>query len=1090
MTDQGFLGDEMVRRVKEATDIAQIMGEYTTLKRAGNDMVACCPFHAERSPSLHVYVDQGTYHCFGCGAHGDAISLFQQKENLEFKDAVQALARRAGIPITYEHGGQKGPTRSETDALKQAVEFATAFYEQQLWALGPDSAPRRCLEERGISADTIHRFRLGWAPGHGALVEAARRAGIEPKVLMVADLALERDGRVVDRFFERITFPICDRFGNPIAFSARLLPEAEKAARLAGKSIGKYVNSTDTPIYRKGATVYNLHRAGQHCRDKKRLVVMEGAVDVIAADQAGFSECVAVLGTALTAEHCRELSKKLGDSGPLIVAFDGDDAGKASALKAVRICLAAGAATRVAKMPEGVDPAELLIESSDPEHDKKTFEDILATTLADVHHLMHAAAPAPEKLDHLQRLAALDELLDALSLMPDAELRVLYVADIGRHLGLERTLVRKRLAGIAKLVGTSEPDGSIRGAGGHDNDDHDYEEDDGPVVSGLDDQGNAERFVKRHGKNLRYCFEFGVNGWFVWTGTHWKQDQSEEVNRLVIETLNTVLGEEAKAMREAKRPLAAVQIDRWLRTSRNQRKIEAVLTVAQKEPGIGVNSPQFNRDPWLFACASGTIDLRTGEERPADREDLITRCSPTHYKKGAVSERWQKFLEQLTSGDKDLELYLQRAAGYSTTGSTREEVTFLIQGEGGSGKSTFMSALDTTLGDYAETIDFEMFLASNVGKRETYYAAIESARLVQCEESEENRQFASGVVKKVTGGNPLQARHLYGSAYSYVPKFKVWMVTNDLPRVSDTDSGFWRRVQVIKCLNVIPQNQIDKDYKDWLRTDPSAGEALLAWCVAGAAAYFAGGLKPPESVIKQNAAYRLANDPIQEFLDEFTMWGQTSSHFCVTADFLAAYKGWVDTANQGRPLSAKALVKRLEARGATRGKVRLSAADKGSVAAWRGFRMRDGSDHDKVSNAPKPGTAAPTSTGPGSIPTTDTSTTSGSLTGPSPVDGIAIAIPGSDDGIAKPNASGDAQGGGIAGSQALMRTREDPSLIISPSSSGQNNTGFAIPESQEFPASPPGEVPRGTKQARPPDASEDLFADLPTPETDGYEPPF
>ncbi len=1086
MNDQGFLGDEMVRRVKEATDIAQLMGEYATLKRAGNDMVACCPFHHEKTPSLHVYVDQGTFHCFGCGAHGDAIGLYQQKENLEFKDAVQALARRAGIPVTYEHGGQRGPTRSETDTLKHAVEFAAAFYEQQLWAMGPDAAARAYLAERAITADTIRRFRLGWAPGHGQLVEAARRAGIEPKTLMVADLALERDGRVVDRFFERITFPICDRFGNPIAFSARLLPEAETALRLAGKSVGKYINSTDTPIYRKGATVYNLHRAGQHCRDKKRLVVMEGAVDVIAADQAGFPECVAVLGTALTADHCRELCKKVGDSGPLIVVFDGDDAGKTSSEKAVRTCLAAGVATRVAKMPPDLDPAQLFDGDSDPEDAKKAFEEILATTLADVHHLMHAAAPVPGDLDSRQRLEVLDELLETLGLMPDAELRGLYAADVGKHLGLERALVRKRLAGIAKPPGTSTTDGSDRGAGGHRKD----KSEGAPVVNGLDDQGNAERFVKRHGKNLRFCFEFGVNGWFVWTGTHWKQDKSEEVNRLVIETLNTVLGEEAQAMRDSGRPISAVQIDRWLRTSRNQRKIEAVLTVAQKEPGIGVNSPEFNKDPWLFACASGTIDLRTGEQREANRDDLITRCSPTHYKKGAVSERWQNFLAQLTSNDKELELYLQRAAGYSTSGSTREEVTFLIQGEGGSGKSTFMSALDTTLGDYAETIDFEMFLASNVGKRETYYAAIESARLVQCEESEENRQFASGVVKKVTGGNRLQARHLYGSSYSYVPKFKVWMVTNDLPRVSDTDSGFWRRVQVIRCMNVIAANKIDRDYKAWLRTDPSAGEALLAWCVAGAAAYHAGGLAPPESVIKQNAAYRLANDPIQEFLDEHTSWGTANTDYVVTADFLAAYKGWVESSNQGRPLSAKALCKRLEARGATRGKVRLSAADKGPVASWRGFRMRDGRDHDRAPNAPKPGTATPPPIVPGSIPTDPVDTITSLLTAPGPIGGIENAVPGSEAGIANTNASNDATGGGIAGSQTLVRTREDASLLISPSSDGQNNTGIAIPVSQDPPTSPTGEVPRGTKKSRPPDASEDLFADATPPEPDDFDPPF
>jgi DNA primase len=442
-----FIGDEQVRQIKSRIDLVQLMGEYTPLRKAGANFSGCCPFHQERTPSMHVYTDQQTYHCFGCGAHGDAITLVREKERVDFADAVELLARRAGITIAYQDQGRSQMARGERDGLIAAVEFAVAFYERMLWESDGGAEAREYLVKRALSHAVIKRFRLGWSPGHSTLVDEARRKGLDVNLLMKTDLAVERNGRPADRFYERVMFPLDDRFGNPIAFSARLLPAAERQAKEEGRGVGKYVNNTDTPLYHKGSAVFNLHRARTVCRDRNRLIVMEGPADVIAADEAGFGECVAVLGTALTSEHARQIGNLVGGAGRLIIMLDGDRAGQANALKAIRTCLAVGVPVRVATLPDELDPAELLIETDDRERGRQVMEEVLAAARGDIDHLLRSLAPRPYALDNREKLAVTDQVLEALRPMPDAELRRLHLRDVAAYLNIEQDRLERRLAG-------------------------------------------------------------------------------------------------------------------------------------------------------------------------------------------------------------------------------------------------------------------------------------------------------------------------------------------------------------------------------------------------------------------------------------------------------------------------------------------------------------------------------------------------------------------------------------------------------------------------------------------------------------------
>ncbi|MFW5846198.1 MAG: DNA primase [Planctomycetota bacterium] len=449
----GFIGEEQVRRVKEVTDLADLVGGYTTIRRAGHDFKACCPIHQERTPSLHIYVDQQTYHCFGCGAHGDAISLVRDMENLDFVEAVEFLARRAGIQITYDRGRGGGMQRSERDRLLQVHEWATGWYEEVLWRDADAAAARRYLAERGLEQDTCRAFRLGWAPGRGRLLQAAQQEGIATADLMRLDLVLQRDdGRRSDRFFERLLFPIADRFGHPIAFSGRLLPEAQRQAEAAGRGVGKYINSRDTPLYHKGGVVFNLHRARRAARRARRLLVMEGPTDVMAAHQGGIEECAAVLGTALTGEHARQLGALVGGEGSLILLFDGDAAGQANSIKAVKTCLQTGVPARAAVLPPGQDPAELIAAEG-----AAAFEALLRSPVSDIDHLLRALAPRPFELDQRQLLGVLDEVLEPLRGVQDPELQRLYLESVADYLDLDRERVSRRLRGSGTAVQRRTP---------------------------------------------------------------------------------------------------------------------------------------------------------------------------------------------------------------------------------------------------------------------------------------------------------------------------------------------------------------------------------------------------------------------------------------------------------------------------------------------------------------------------------------------------------------------------------------------------------------------------------------------------------
>lgn len=345
--NEAFL-DELKTRIR----VADVVGRRVKLVRKGREFMGLCPFHSEKSPSFSVNEQKGFYHCFGCGAHGDAIKFVCETEGLGFREAVERLASEAGMEVPVDTPMQR-EREERRRTLYDVVAAAQAFFRERL--AGPGGAGARAyLARRELDGGTIERFGLGFAPeGSNALIQHLTAKGVPLSEIVEAGLAVTPEGRseAIDFFRNRLTIPIRDARGRTIAFGARtLLPDGKP----------KYINTGETPLFHKGRTLYNLDRARKPAFDAQSIVVAEGYLDVIALARAGIENAVAPLGTALTEDQIALLWKIVPEP---VLCFDGDGAGKRAAYRALDRALPMlkpGHSLRFAFLPEGMDPDDLV----------------------------------------------------------------------------------------------------------------------------------------------------------------------------------------------------------------------------------------------------------------------------------------------------------------------------------------------------------------------------------------------------------------------------------------------------------------------------------------------------------------------------------------------------------------------------------------------------------------------------------------------------------------------------------------------------------------------------------------------------------
>ena len=422
---------ETVDLILDTARVEEVIGDFVTLKRRGSSFVACCPFHNEKTPSFHVTPSKGIYKCFGCGKAGSAVGFVMEYEHMTYPEALRYLAKKYNIEIKEEEEtAEQIAARQRTESLMAVSEFARKFFCDQLQEGEGRAVGYRYYRTRSIEDATIEKWSLGWAPsGKTALVDAARAAGYKDEYLVAAGLAVQQDdGKLIDKFRERVMFPIHSVSGRVIAFSGRTL-KADNPA--------KYVNSPETEIYIKSRNLLGIYLAKSDIAKQDRCILVEGNVDVVMMHQMGITNVVASCGTSLTEEQIR-LIKRFTEN--ITIMYDGDSAGLHAAVRAIGLILKEGMNPRVVFLPDGDDP-----DSFSRKHTLEQIQEYIRDHEQDgiafkTQLLLDQAGDDPLKKANL-----INEIADTVADIPDAIKRQVYIGAVAKQFGIEEDIIQDRV---------------------------------------------------------------------------------------------------------------------------------------------------------------------------------------------------------------------------------------------------------------------------------------------------------------------------------------------------------------------------------------------------------------------------------------------------------------------------------------------------------------------------------------------------------------------------------------------------------------------------------------------------------------------
>jgi P4 family phage/plasmid primase-like protien len=364
------------------------------------------------------------------------------------------------------------------------------------------------------------------------------------------------------------------------------------------------------------------------------------------------------------------------------------------------------------------------------------------------------------------------------------------------------------------------------------------------------DMANAERFAARNRDRARYCY--GLREWFVWDGCRWANDDNGEVDRLGRATVKDMLIEAAD--RES--------VD-WAAKSHSLKRLRDMVILAQAE--CSVRFEEFDADTWKLNSRSGVIDLMSGEHGPHNPRDLMLRQAPVSFDLAAECPTFLRFLDRIFANDNDLIGFLQRAIGYSLTGEAGEQCLFVLVGNGANGKSTLIGVLQDLLGDYAQQTPMETLMVTKASGVGNDIARLRGARFVAALEAEAGHRLAEAKIKQLTGGDRVAARFLYKEHFEFTPQFKLWLATNQLPVINETQEAIWRRFRVIPFEVTIPEAERDPALPEKLRAELPG---ILNWAISGCLDWQQGGLRPPAKVSNATKAYRAEMDVVAQFIED------------------------------------------------------------------------------------------------------------------------------------------------------------------------------------------------------------------------------
>ncbi len=445
----------------------------------------------------------------------------------------------------------------------------------------------------------------------------------------------------------------------------------------------------------------------------------------------------------------------------------------------------------------------------------------------------------------------------------------------------------------------------------------------------LTDLGNALRLVRLHGAELRHCQQW--KAWRVWDRRRWAPDHRGQVARHAKATVCSIYAEASAADDEKERKAIAAHA----RRSESRRHIDAMVALAASEDAVAVEPAVFDADPWLFNVANGTVNLRDGELLPHQPDHLITKLAPVDYLPDASHPDWDRLLRGCMAGDVEMIEFLQRICGYTLTGLTSEEKLFFLHGPEATGKTTFVEALKAMMGDYATTADFEVFTKRQGDRGATNdLARLNGARLVAGVEVDEGKRLAEGLVKTLTGGDTVTARHLYAEYFEFAPTFKLWLAANARPAVNAADGAMWRRIVQIPFVHQVAEGDRDPELKRRAKSDPQFRSAVLSWAVRGCLDWRSEGsrLQVPETVKSYTDGYREENEPLRDWITDSCELGPGLRE--ATGDLRRSYNAWAESVGE-KPVDAKRWAAALEANGCHQGRT-------AKRRLWHGIAIRRG----------------------------------------------------------------------------------------------------------------------------------------------------
>lgn len=418
------------------------------------------------------------------------------------------------------------------------------------------------------------------------------------------------------------------------------------------------------------------------------------------------------------------------------------------------------------------------------------------------------------------------------------------------------------------------------------------------------DSYNGRALVAAHGPDMRYCPAW--KSWLTWTGTHWQRDKSRLVMRWAKHTIKDL----ARLMHQMDND-QSTKLMKHIQASLSTAKLKAMVENAESEDDITVQPDDFDRDPFLLNCANGTIDLRTGTLRTADRADYITKCLSVAYDAKATCPRWEAFLDRAMGGKQGLVAFLHRAVGYSLTGSTIEQCLFILHGPTKTGKSTFLSRLLDLLGPYGTNADMESFMHKERTEIRNDLADLAGARVVCALEAQEGKRLNESLIKQLTGGvDQVKARFLFEDYFTFTPQFKVFLGTNHKPVIRDNNQAIWERIRLVPFIVQIPLKERDKALDATLHEEIAG---ILAWAVRGCLAWQReNSLAEPTEVAEYTSDYQKEMDVLGRFVDECCLLHiQTQAKL---SDLYSAYKQWCEASSERWDTQAT-FSQRLEERG-------------------------------------------------------------------------------------------------------------------------------------------------------------------------------